>query len=62
MMNAAQRETDSLPPNGSPVVEMRGVSIAFDGPPIFEDVSFAVAPGETRVLLGPAGIGKSVLL
>ena len=51
-----------MPPNGSPVVEMRGVSIAFDGPPIFEDVSFAVAPGETRVLLGPAGIGKSVLL
>jgi len=41
---------------------MHGVSIAFDGPPIFEDVSFAVAPGETRVLLGPAGIGKSVLL
>jgi phospholipid/cholesterol/gamma-HCH transport system ATP-binding protein len=62
MINAAQRETDSLPPNGSPVVEMRGVSIAFNGRPIFEDVSFAVAPGETRVLLGPAGIGKSVLL
>jgi len=62
MINAAQRETDSLPPNGSPVVEMRGVSIAFNGRPIFEDVGFAVAPGETRVLLGPAGIGKSVLL
>ena len=62
MINAAQRETDSLPPNGSPVVEMHGVSIAFNGRPIFEDVSFAVAPGETRVLLGPAGIGKSVLL
>jgi phospholipid/cholesterol/gamma-HCH transport system ATP-binding protein len=62
MINAAQRETDSLPPNGSPVVEMRGVSIAFNGRTIFEDVSFAVAPGETRVLLGPAGIGKSVLL
>jgi len=62
MINATQRETDSLPPNGSPVVEMHGVSIAFNGRPIFEDVSFAVAPGETRVLLGPAGIGKSVLL
>ncbi|HXE05656.1 MAG TPA: ATP-binding cassette domain-containing protein, partial [Bryobacteraceae bacterium] len=62
MINAARRETDSLPPNGSPVVEMHGVSIAFNGRPIFEDVSFAVAPGETRVLLGPAGIGKSVLL
>lgn len=50
------------PPSQSPVVEMRGVSIAFGGPPIFEDVSFTVMPGETRILLGPAGIGKSVLL
>ena len=62
MMTAAQRETEGPAPYGGPVVEMHGVSIAFDGPPIFEDVSFAVAPGETRVLLGPAGIGKSVLL
>jgi phospholipid/cholesterol/gamma-HCH transport system ATP-binding protein len=46
----------------APVVTFRNVSIAFDGPPILEDVSFSVAPGETRVLLGPAGVGKSVLL
>jgi phospholipid/cholesterol/gamma-HCH transport system ATP-binding protein len=45
-----------------PVVEFRNVSIAFDGPPVLEDVSFSVAPGETRILLGPAGVGKSVLL
>jgi len=45
-----------------PVVAFRNVSIAFDGPPILEDVSFSVAPGETRILLGPAGVGKSVLL
>lgn len=62
MLNFAQNNTAAAPPSGSPVVEMRGVSIAFDGPPIFEDVSFTVAAGETRVLLGPAGIGKSVLL
>lgn len=41
---------------------MRNVSIAFDGPQVLEDVSFSVAPGETRILLGPAGVGKSVLL
>jgi phospholipid/cholesterol/gamma-HCH transport system ATP-binding protein len=29
---------------------------------VLEDVSFSIAPGETRVLLGPAGVGKSVLL
>ena len=52
----------SLPTNAGPVVEFRNVSIAFDGPPVLDDVSFSVAPGETRVLLGPAGVGKSVLL
>ncbi len=48
--------------NGSPVVVLRGVSIAFDGPPVLKDIGFTVAPAETRVLLGPAGVGKSVLL
>lgn len=38
------------------------VSIGFAGPPVLEDVSFRVATGETRILLGPAGVGKSVLL
>ena len=45
-----------------PVVELCGDSMDFDGPPVLEDISFSVAPGETRVLLGPAGVGKSVLL
>jgi len=45
-----------------PVVVFRNVSIAFDGPPVLDDISFSVAPGETRILLGPAGVGKSVLL
>ncbi len=45
-----------------PVVDLRHVSIAFDGPPVLDDVSFSVAPAETRILLGPAGVGKSVLL
>jgi phospholipid/cholesterol/gamma-HCH transport system ATP-binding protein len=44
------------------VVDLRGVSVAFDGPPVLEDISFSVAPAETRILLGPAGVGKSVLL
>jgi len=55
--SAALRPADS-----TPVVEFRNVSIAFDGPPVLQDISFSVAPGETRVLLGPAGVGKSVLL
>ena len=45
-----------------PVLSFRNVSIAFDGPPVLKDISFSVAQGETRILLGPAGVGKSVLL
>src|SRR5665213_1623099 len=55
----------TMPPQpigGEPVVEFRHVSIAFDGPDVLKDVSFKVAHDETRILLGPAGVGKSVLL
>ena len=45
-----------------PVVEFRNVTVAFNGPPVLDQVSFTVGPRETRVLLGPAGVGKSVLL
>ena len=48
--------------DAEPVVAFRDVSIAFDGPPVLRDVSFSVAPRETRIRLGPAGVGKSVLL
>jgi phospholipid/cholesterol/gamma-HCH transport system ATP-binding protein len=47
---------------GQPVVEFRNVSIGFDGHQVLQDVSFSVAHGETRILLGPAGGGKSVLM
>jgi len=49
-------------PDASPVVVFHNVSISFAGPPVLQNVSFSVAPGETRILLGPAGVGKSVLL
>jgi phospholipid/cholesterol/gamma-HCH transport system ATP-binding protein len=44
-----------------PVLEFRNVSIGFDHP-VLVDVSFSVGLDETRILLGPAGVGKSVLL
>ncbi len=46
----------------SAVVEFRNVTVSFDGPPVLRDISFSVGPRETRILLGPAGVGKSVLL
>ncbi|MGD0831931.1 MAG: ATP-binding cassette domain-containing protein [Terracidiphilus sp.] len=58
-LSSAQAEPD-IPP--APVLAFRNVSISFDGPPVLDDITFSVAPGETRILLGPAGVGKSVLL
>jgi phospholipid/cholesterol/gamma-HCH transport system ATP-binding protein len=46
----------------APVVEFENVSIGFEGRAVLQDLSFAVARGETLILLGPAGCGKSVLL
>ena len=63
MENSTASTPELDPPAlGAPVVEFRHVSIAFDGPPVLQDVSFTVSPNETRILLGPAGVGKSVLL
>jgi len=50
------------PPDDRSVVAFHNVSISFSAAPVLEDVTFSVAPGETRILLGPAGVGKSVLL
>jgi phospholipid/cholesterol/gamma-HCH transport system ATP-binding protein len=48
--------------SGKPVVEFENVSIGFDGHTVLSGITFAVAHGETRILLGPAGCGKSVLM
>jgi len=64
-MNSAASAASSSPapaPDSTPVVALRDVSVAFDGPSVLKQISFSVAPGETRILLGPAGVGKSVLL
>lgn len=46
----------------APAVRFENVSIGFDEKPVLENISFEVKRGETRILLGPAGVGKSVLL
>lgn len=38
------------------------VTVAFDGDPAIEDVSFSVHAGDSRVILGAAGSGKTVIL
>jgi phospholipid/cholesterol/gamma-HCH transport system ATP-binding protein len=48
--------------SSEPVVVYDDVSIAFDLKPVLENISFTVQRGETRIILGPAGTGKSVLM
>ena len=44
-----------------PVIEMENVSLSFDQP-ILEDVSFTADAGETIVIVGESGTGKSTAL
>lgn len=44
-----------------PVIEMRDVSLAFDQP-ILEDISLTALEGETIVIVGESGAGKSIAL
>lgn len=44
-----------------PVIEMQNVSLSFDAP-ILEDVSFTADEGETIVIVGESGTGKSTAL
>jgi phospholipid/cholesterol/gamma-HCH transport system ATP-binding protein len=50
------------PASTEPVVVFENVSISFDQNEVLENVSFKVMPGESRIVLGPAGVGKSVML
>jgi phospholipid/cholesterol/gamma-HCH transport system ATP-binding protein len=48
--------------SAEPIVVFDDVSIGFEQKPVLENISFQVRSGEMRILLGPAGVGKSVLL
>jgi branched-chain amino acid transport system ATP-binding protein len=47
---------------GAPLLEVRGVTVSFDGVRAVDDVSFAVSRGEVCALIGPNGAGKSSVL
>ena len=43
-------------------IELRNVSLSFEAKPVLSDISFTLGAGETLILLGVTGAGKSVLL
>jgi phospholipid/cholesterol/gamma-HCH transport system ATP-binding protein len=55
-------QTLQTPDSEDPVVVFSDVSITFDIKPVLQNISFTVHRGETRIILGPAGGGKSVLM
>ncbi|MGH8057808.1 MAG: ATP-binding cassette domain-containing protein, partial [Candidatus Entotheonellia bacterium] len=45
-----------------PIIELRGVRIAFDGPEVLRGIDLTVQEGEILTVMGGSGSGKSVLL
>jgi phospholipid/cholesterol/gamma-HCH transport system ATP-binding protein len=45
-----------------PAIELRNVALSFDSKRVLTSISFALGAGETLILLGVTGSGKSVLL
>ena len=54
--------TEKSNPWLDPAIELRNVSKYYDDVPVLRDVSFAVRRGETKVILGGSGSGKSTIL
>jgi phospholipid/cholesterol/gamma-HCH transport system ATP-binding protein len=50
------------PVSGEPLIIFKDVRIGFDDGEILRGVSFNVSPGETKVLLGESGSGKTLIM
>jgi len=63
-LNPAQLATtiDAAPRDVAPVVRCHNVAKYFDGRPVLEDFTLDVYPGETMVIMGGSGSGKSTSL
>ncbi|GBQ63784.1 urea ABC transporter ATP-binding protein UrtD [Komagataeibacter swingsii] len=48
--------------NASPLLELRNVSVSFDGFRAINDLSLSLQPGEMRAIIGPNGAGKTTMM
>lgn len=51
-----------MPDAEKPILEIKSVNLQFDGKWALRDVSLSLVPGETVIILGAAGSGKTSLL
>jgi phospholipid/cholesterol/gamma-HCH transport system ATP-binding protein len=57
---APYQETTVVP--GEPLIAFKEVHIGFDDGDVLRGISFDVLPGETKVLLGESGSGKTLIM
>jgi len=60
--SAARRAADDPAAAGMPVIEFRGVTKGFDDDVVLRDISVHISRGETIIILGASGSGKSTIL
>ena len=58
----ARRHDPQAAPGSRPKLRAENLYKSFEGKPVLAGVSFSVADGESLVIVGPSGTGKSVLL
>jgi phospholipid/cholesterol/gamma-HCH transport system ATP-binding protein len=59
--SALQQEVTAMVP-GEPLIVFQDVHIGFDEGDVLRGISFEVSPGETKVLLGESGSGKTLIM
>src|SRR5512145_2108135 len=57
----AQRDTRRSQPD-APVIALEHVRLAFDDKVVLRDISFTLRKGQTKIILGASGSGKSITL
>ena len=62
MTATAESPAAAAPPFGIPLLEVDRLSVQFGRQQVLRDISISVSLGETLVILGESGCGKTVLL